>query len=80
MKVPTQARTPITYFSLGALLAVIISWTFDGQYMSPYDYGFGSGFSKGYRQGKVDALLPSATNHELQDVCANLWISEQIKN
>ena len=69
---------PVVYFSLGALLAVIISWTFDGQYMSPYDYGFGTGFAKGYVAGKIDALAPSATNHELHDVCANLWVSEQL--
>ena len=69
---------PIGYFLLGTVLALDIAVFYDGRYMQPYDYGFGTGFAKGYRQGKFDALLPNAMNHELQDVCANLWISEQL--
>jgi len=70
---------PIGYMLIGALLALLISIAYDGQYMKPYDYGFGTGFAKGYKQGKHDALLPNANNHELQDVCTGMWVSEQIK-
>jgi len=70
--------TAIGYMLLGSVLAFVISWVYDDRYMTPYDYGFGTGFSKGYKQGKFDALLPSAMNHQLQDVCVNLWVSEQL--
>jgi hypothetical protein len=57
---------------------------FGGQFLTQdsltsYDQGYGSGFSKGYKQGKEDAFSPRETNHELQEVCLSIWIGNQIK-
>ena len=64
-------------------VALVVGF-FGGQHlargsMEPYDYGFGTGFGKGYAQGIYDALLPTATNHKLESVCANMWVSDQIR-
>jgi len=70
---------PIGYLIIGAVCSALLLWAYDGKYMKPYDYGFGTGFATGYKQGKLDALSPIATNNELQEVCLSLWISEQIR-
>jgi hypothetical protein len=40
---------------------------------------YSQGFQAGYKQGKVDAFAPRETNHELQEVCLSMWISNQIR-
>jgi hypothetical protein len=37
------------------------------------------GFEAGYKQGRVDALAPRPTNHELEEVCLSMWIGQQIR-
>jgi hypothetical protein len=63
-------------------VALVVGF-FGGQHlavggMEPYDYGFGTGFGKGYELGKHDALLPTASNHKLETVCLNMWVSQQV--
>jgi ABC-type dipeptide/oligopeptide/nickel transport system permease subunit len=40
---------------------------------------YSQGFAAGYKQGKVDALAPRATNHELEEVCLSMWVGQQIR-
>jgi len=70
--------SPAWYFLIGAVCSALLLWIYEGRYMQPYDYGFGTGFATGYKQGNADALLRTVTNHKLQEVCLSMWISEQI--
>jgi hypothetical protein len=67
-------------FSCGLLAAVFIMAFLEPQVVfKHYEQGISKGFESGYKQGKHDALLPIATNIELEQVCVNMWVSEQLR-
>jgi hypothetical protein len=67
---------PLTQITIVAICAFTIG------YIS-HDTGlpdtYNQGFQAGYKQGKIDALLPLETNHELQEICLSIWIGDQIR-
>ena len=42
---------------------------------STYDQGFQAGFRVGFDQ----ALVPTVTNHQLEDVCLSMWVGKQAR-
>jgi len=65
-------------FSCGLLAAVFIMAFLEPQVVfNHYEQGLKAGFESGYKQGKIDALNPTAANHELESVCVGMWVSGQ---
>ena len=76
-KIITGEKKAFAWGILAAFLALAIAKP--QIIFSHYEQGMQAGFESGYKQGKHDALLTNPLNHELESVCLNMWVSNQLQ-
>jgi hypothetical protein len=69
-----------TAFCVGVLATVFTLAIVEPQvFFKHFEQGVEKGFQLGYNKGRKDALATNPFNHELESVCASIWLSEQIR-